>query len=87
MFFTEEARNEYIYHWKPYLSVMGTSTSVPESEGDDDYREAADAVIAELYRRKGFDGWWDRIDDELQDDITDSVAGSIRESIESPSDN
>jgi hypothetical protein len=67
---------------------MGTETDAPESESESnsEYRDAADNVIAELYRRQGFDGWWDRIDDGLQDDIKDSVAGSIRESIESPSD-
>lgn len=44
----------------------------------------ADAVHAELYSRKGFDDWWDGIDEETADDImatlTKVVETALKES-------
>ncbi len=45
-------------------------------------RNIADAVIAVLERRKGFDGWWSGIDDETSDDIMEELSGEIEDWLE-----
>ncbi|HEV2559447.1 MAG TPA: hypothetical protein VGU45_12535 [Microvirga sp.] len=57
---------------------QGLTTEVQTELG----REIADWVMAVLGDRKGFNGWWDGIDEDVQEEIMDSLAeaaaGAIR---------
>lgn len=43
------------------------------------HKNAADAVIAALLDRGGFDGWWGGIDEETCDEIMDAIAAAVAE--------
>lgn len=36
------------------------------------------AVFEELESRKGFNWWWDDLDEDIQDDIVEAVVAAIR---------
>ncbi len=36
-----------------------------------------DNIIAILSARKGFDGWWNNIDDDIQEEIIDEIVALI----------
>lgn len=38
---------------------------------------AAEAVISDLRDRRGFDHWWDEIDEDIQNDIREVLADEI----------
>lgn len=35
------------------------------------------AIIYELYNRKGFDDWWDNIDDDIKDELFETISREI----------
>lgn len=37
----------------------------------------ADRILSLLNNRKGFDWWWDELDDEIQEEIRASIAWAI----------
>jgi hypothetical protein len=47
-----------------------TSTGMTMTETAADI---ADAIFFELYRRKGFDGWWGGIDEDIQEEIKETL--------------
>lgn len=46
------------------------------------HKVAADAVIAELSSRKGFNGWWGPIDEDISDEIMDAIAAAVLQAYE-----
>ena len=42
-------------------------------------KSAAEAIIQYLSDRKGFDGFWDSIDDDIQEEIIDEIAEIIED--------
>lgn len=40
-------------------------------------RAAADAALRVLSGRKGFDWWWEDLDEDLQEEITEAVTEAI----------
>jgi hypothetical protein len=55
-------------------AILEQQTQMFESEENC----VADAVLREMLRRKGFDAWWDGIEDDTQQDIRDSLRRCIQ---------
>src|SRR4051812_5436516 len=43
--------------------------------------EIRDAIIGELYGRKGFDDWWDNIDNDVLDELNEILRAVIAEKL------
>lgn len=57
---------------------MAPENTTPLSLAD----RITDEVLRELEDRKGFDWWWDELDDEIQGDIKDALKSRVQKALD-----